>query len=59
MEGNMLVRFYTSAASKQNIWLELECSEGMRYEINNMEDVKHSIECYIREHTGLFGGNQA
>ena len=30
----MLVKFYTSAASKQNMWVELEGSEGMRYEIN-------------------------
>lgn len=55
----MLVKFYTSAASKQNMWVELEGSEGMRYEINNMEDIKNSIECYIREHTDLFGGNRA
>lgn len=31
MEANLYVKFYTSAAKKQNMWIEQEGGEGMRW----------------------------
>lgn len=54
METNLYVKFYTSAANKQNMWIEQEEKEGIRYEVNNMEDVKKYFQEYVEKHTDLF-----
>jgi len=53
MEANLYVKFYTSAAKKQNMWIEQEEEEGLRYEVNNMEDIKSAFQDYVEKHTDL------
>lgn len=49
MEANLHVKFYTSAAKKQNMWIEQEGGEGIRYEVDGMEDIKKCFQDYIEQ----------
>ena len=53
MEANLYVKFYTSPAGKQNMWIGQEGEEGIRYEVDGMEDIKKCFQDYIEEHTDL------
>ena len=35
------------------MWIEQEGKEGIRYEVNNMEDVKKYFQEYVEKHTDL------
>lgn len=49
MSLNLFVRFYTSYGGKQNMWIEKDDCDGMRYEVNSIEDAKNSFEQYITQ----------
>lgn len=49
MNFNLHVRFYTSHSGVQNMWIEKEGSDCMRYEVNSIEDAKNSFEQYITQ----------
>ena len=39
MELSLFVRFYTNGREKQNMWIDQEGKNGIRYEVNNIEDI--------------------
>ncbi len=47
MELSLFVRFYTNGREKQNMWIDQEGKNGIRYEVNNIEDIKISFQDYI------------
>lgn len=49
MNFNLHVRFYTSHSGVQNMWIEKEGSDCMRYEVNSIEDAKNSFEQYLTQ----------
>lgn len=49
MSLDLFVRFYTSYGGIQNMWIEKEGCNGMRYEVNSIEDAKNSFEQYITQ----------
>ena len=51
MNFNLQIRFYTSHSGVQNMWIEKEGSDCIRYEINSIEDAKKSFEQYITQVT--------
>ncbi len=53
METNLYVKFYTSVANKQNMWIEQEGKEGIRYRVNNIEDIKKYFQEYIEKYTNI------
>ncbi|KAI4445314.1 hypothetical protein C823_007821 [Eubacterium plexicaudatum ASF492] len=49
MNFNLHIRFYTSCGGRQNMWIEKQGCDGMRYEVNNIDDAKNSFEQYITQ----------
>jgi len=49
MNLNIIVRFYTTYGGIQNMWIEKQGCDGMRYEVNSIEDAKNSFEQYITQ----------
>ena len=47
MELSLFVRFYTNGREKQNMWIDQEGKNGIRYEVNIIEDIKISFQDYI------------
>ena len=45
--SNLFIRFYTSCGGTQNMWIEKDGCDGMRYQVDTIEDVKHSFGQYI------------
>lgn len=46
---NLHIRFYTSHSGIQNMWIEKDGSDCMRYEVNSIEDAKNSFEQYLTQ----------
>ena len=49
-EENMLelsIRFYQSASKKKNMLIDIKGESGKRYEINDINDIKNSLQNYI------------
>lgn len=48
MDFGLYIKFYKSAGGKQNMWIEKEGIDGVRHEINNIEDASNIILEYIK-----------
>lgn len=49
MISDFYIHFYTSCGGKNNMWIEKQGCNGMRYEVNSIEDAKNSFEQYITQ----------
>jgi len=49
MTLDLYIRFYTSCGGRQNMWIEKQGCDGMRYEVNSIEDAKKSFKQYITQ----------
>ena len=41
------IRFYQSASKKKNMWIDIKGESGKRYEVNDINDIKNSLQNYI------------